>query len=203
MKVAICVPSRDMVHAAFAFDLANLSAGWKGGQLRLLNSTGTLIADQRMNLAKEAVDSGADWTLWLDTDMRFPANTLDCLLAHDKQIVGANYPTRTLPPEPTATVFADGNWEKIYTHPTSEGLEQVDFLGFGVTLVHTDVFKKMEAPWFQIGFSTVNNRFIGEDMYFCLKAKELEVPSFIDHDLSKEVRHIGSFEFRHEHIIMP
>jgi len=40
-------------------------------------------------------------------------------------------------------------------------------------------------------------------MYFCLKAKELEVPSFIDHDLSKEVRHIGSFEFRHEHIIMP
>ncbi|UOF77895.1 putative glycosyltransferase [Caudoviricetes sp.] len=209
MKVAICIPSRDIVHAAFAFDLANLAAYWTarngamGGSLHILNSTGTLIADQRVDLAKAAIDAGADWTLWLDTDMRFPKSALDRLLAHDKEIVGCNYSTRVVPPEPTATAFKDGEWVKVYTKPDSTGLEPVDFLGFGVTLVKTDVFKRLEAPWFHLGYSTVNNKFIGEDMYFCLKAKEAGVSSFIDHDLSKEIRHIGSFEFRHEHITMP
>jgi hypothetical protein len=209
MRVAICIPSRDTVHAAFAFDLANLAAYWTarngtmGGSLNILNSTGTLIADQRVNLAQEAIAAGADWTLWLDTDMRFPKSALDRLLAHGKDIVGCNYSTRVVPPEPTANTLKDGKWEPVYTKPDSTGLELVEFLGLGVALIKTDVFKRLESPCFHLGYSTVNNKFIGEDVYFCLKAKEAGIESFIDHDLSKEIRHIGSFEFRHEHITMP
>jgi hypothetical protein len=209
MKVAICMPSRDMVHAAFAFDLANFVGHWtakngpKGGSLNILNSTGTLIADQRVNLAKTAVKQGADWTLWLDTDMRFPVDVLDRLLAHERPIVGCNYSMRTFPPEPTASNFHEGEWVKVYTKPDSTGLEQVDLIGFGVALVKTEVFQKLEDPWFHLGYSSVNHKFIGEDIYFCIKAAGEKIPVFVDHDLSKEIRHIGSFEFRNDHIELP
>jgi len=36
-------------------------------------------------------------------------------------------------------------------------------------------------------------------MYFCQAAKMAGKKIWIDHDLSKDIRHIGSFEFGHEH----
>jgi hypothetical protein len=209
MKIAICSPNRDMVHAGFAFDLANMIGYWtakhaqSGGNVQIMHNTGTLIADQRVDLAKAAVKQGADWILWLDTDMRFPVDTLERLVSHNRPIVGCNYSMRTFPPEPTASNFHEGTWTKVYTKPDSTGLEQVDLIGFGVTLVSTDVFKKLEDPWFHLGYSSVNQKFIGEDTYFCIKAAGEKVPVFIDHDLSKEIRHIGSFEFRNDHIELP
>ena len=59
--------------------------------------SGTLIADQRMKLARMALEGGADYLLFLDSDMRFPANAVRQLLKHDKHIVAANYATRRLP----------------------------------------------------------------------------------------------------------
>lgn len=205
MKVAICTPSRDMVHSGFAFDLANLTAHFtaKGGSINVLNSIGTLIADQRVDLAAMALEQGADWILWLDTDMRFPKDALDRLLAHNEAIVGCNYSTRMLPPEPTATNYKNGEWEKVYTRPESTGLEPVSFLGMGCILTRADVFKKIEHPCFHLGFSTKNNKFIGEDVYFCMKAGDAGFKVMLDHDLSKEIRHIGSLEFRYEHIDLP
>lgn len=202
MKVAICTPSRDMVHASFAFDLANL-VGYsvkKGIQIGVYNATGTLIADQRVNLAKEAIAAKVDYILWLDTDMRFPKNALECLLAHKKDLVGANYTTRSLPVEPVAFHFDDNVWTRVPTLPESKGLQEVSGSGFGVMLTSAKVFKAMPDPWFLIAYSTVNGVFHGEDLYFCMKAESIGFKTHIDHDLSKEVRHIGSFEFRHEHV---
>lgn len=203
MKVAICMPTRDMVHAKFAFDLANLVGHFKGGQVNVMHSVGTLIADQRVDLATMALTAGADYILWLDTDMRFPKDALDRLLAHGEDIVGCNYSTRMLPPQPTATNYEGNKFTPVHTTPDKTGLERVGYMGFGVMLTKTDVFRRMEAPWFHLGYSTVNNKFIGEDVYFCRKANDLDIPVLVDHDLSKEIRHIGSFEFRHEHTTIP
>lgn len=201
MKIAICTPSREMVHTGFAFDLANLvgDAVRHGHKVGVFNSPGTLIADQRMKLADEALAAGADYILWLDTDMRFPKDALSKLLKHGKDIVGANYVTRTIPVEPTAMRLKGDVWEKVPTLDSNKGLEGVDGMGFGVMLTSTAIFKKMERPWFLVGYSGVNSHFIGEDIYFCMKAGTLGFKVHVDHDLSKEVRHIGSLEFRHEH----
>ena len=203
MKIAICLPTRDMVHAGFAFDLANMVGNFTAsgkGQVNILHSNGTLIADQRVDLANMALTQGADWLLWLDTDMRFPKDALSRLLAHEKPIVGCNYSQRVVPPKPTAhNAVGNGEFSNVWTNPDSTGLEQVDFLGFGCILTKADVFKKMEKPWFHLGYSTKNYKFIGEDVYFCLNAAKAGFPVLLDHDLSKEIGHIGSFEFRHEH----
>lgn len=203
MKVAICIPSRDMVHAQFAFDLANLVGYFTSsgkGSVNLLHSMGTLIADQRVDLVHMALSQGAEWILWLDSDMRFKKDTLNRLLAHGKDIVGCNYSQRVVPPKPTAhNVIGAGEFTPIWTKPESTGLEKVGFLGFGCILTKADVFKKIEPPYFHLGYSTRNHRFIGEDVYFCLQAEKANIPVFLDHDLSKEIGHIGTFEFRHEH----
>lgn len=204
MKIAVCIPTRDMVHAGFAFDLANMVGNYTAStgrsSINILYVSGTLIADQRVDLATMALAQGADYILWLDSDMRFPKDTLSRLLAHDKPIVGCNYSQRVVPPKPTAhNTVGNGEFIPVWTKEDSKGLEEVGFLGFGCILTKADVFRKIEKPWFHLGYSTRNHRFIGEDVYFCLQAQKAGIPVLLDHDLSKEIGHIGSFEFRHEH----
>jgi len=204
VKVAIGFPSREMVHASFALDLATLmgNAVASGHEMGIFNCEGTLICDQRTTLAKKAVDSGADYVLWLDSDMRFPKDALTRLLAHGKDIVGANYVTRALPVSPTARNFTDGQWWKVPTYNHSTGLEEVTAAGMGLMLTSTKVFKKMPAPWFHIGYATANEMYTGEDVYFGIHAAKEGFKVFIDHDLSKEVRHTGSIEFMHDHFAL-
>jgi len=202
--VAICLPCRDQVCTSFAYDLAILTANFSakhvsnGGKLYIFTSMGTLIANQRQQLALEAMDAGCSHILFLDTDMRFPKDTLDRLLAHDKPIVAANYATRRMPVK-TVAFKSDTNWDCIYTTPESTGLERVHSVGMGVMLIKREVFQKAELPWFHLGYSLKTHSFSGEDIFFCRAARKNGFEVFIDHDLSKEVKHIGSFEFAHEH----
>lgn len=196
--VAICVPSRETVVAGFAFDLARMIARAEC-DVSLLNSAGTLIVNQRTDLAKEAIRAGATHVLYLDDDMRFPSDTLDRLLAHNKEIVAANYVTRKFPIQPVA--FAnDTDLTRVTTQPESTGLEAVASVGMGVMLVKTEVFDKIGLPYFMIGFSPKSQEYTGEDIFFCRKARQAGFGVFIDHDLSREVRHTGTLEFQHEHV---
>ena len=196
--VAVCVPSRDMVHSGFAFDLCRAVAKAEC-DISLLNVQGTLIVNQRTSLAQSAIEMGATHVLYLDDDMRFPSDTIDRLLAHDKDVVAVNYPTRKFPIQPVA--FADDkSHNRVFTNPDSTGLEKVAAVGMGVMLVKTDVFVKIGMPYFMIGYSPATAQYTGEDVYFCRKARAAGVDIYIDHDLSKEVKHTGAIEFQHEHI---
>lgn len=207
MKVAICLPCRDMVHTSFAYDLSRMMASWaaqhvpKGDQLMIFTSKGTLIVNQRADLVRNAVNAGADYILWLDTDMRFPKDTLDRLLAHKKPIVAANYATRRLPVDTVAFQLADdGGWSTLPSSSEKTGLEKVTAVGMGVMLTDCKIYKEMEAPWFSITYHQNSHEYSGEDIYFCYKAGKMGYDILIDHDLSKEVKHVGDFEFGHEHV---
>jgi hypothetical protein len=196
MKIAICVPCRDNVLAGFAFDLARLCAyeAKRGrNEIQLLQMPGTLIFTQREKLADEAMEWGADAVLWIDSDMRFPANTVEILLARD-----VNATTRREPIMPTAmNLKIDKSdpgavkqvWTKIESRGKS-GIEQVTAVGFGVTLVRSEVFKKIPKPWHDIIWTDHGN-VIGEDVTFCVRCLENDVPVFVDHDLSMHIGHIG------------
>jgi len=202
--VAICLPCRDQVNTGFAYDLAVLTANWsathipEGGKLYVFTSMGTLIANQRQELVLEAMQAGCSHILFLDTDMRFPKDTLDRLMAHDEPIVAANYATRRMPVK-TVAFSSDQGWDCVYTTPESEGLEEVHSVGMGVMLIKREVFEKMELPWFHLGYSMKTHSFSGEDIFFCRSARKHGFKVLIDHGLSKQVKHIGSFEYAHEH----
>jgi len=205
MKVAICVPCRDEVMSGFCFDLARL-VGYeaKRGQneIQLLQMPGTLIFTQREKLAQEALEWGADQVLWIDSDQRFPADTLEILQARQVPICGVNATTRREPILPTALnlkierEMLNGKpgepkqvWAKVESRG-KKGVEQVTAVGFAVTLVNREVFEKIPRPWFDVIWTDHGN-VIGEDVTFCVRCMENDIPVFVDHELSMHIGHIG------------
>ena len=199
MNIAICIPARDEVATGFAHDLAIMSARFYGNappgtSFNIHTVSGTLIADQRQKLVKMAL--GSDYILFLDSDMRFPSYLLERLLKHDKDIIACNYPTRRLPVKTVA--FSDFSTLECVYSIGKTGLEEVDAVGMGAMLIKTEVFKKLPLPWFNVSYLPSVNMFIGEDIYFCKLAQAHGFKVYIDHDLSKDVRHIGIMDFTHE-----
>jgi len=197
IKVKIGVPARDTVMTGFAHSLAmmvGVTASIGEVEVGLTTSAGTLICDQRNKLAQATLDEGCDWLLFLDSDMRFPSDTLIQLLARDEPIVTANYSTRRAPAEPVAFRHF-GTGEKLYTDEDSTGVEACSANGLGVALIHRSVFEKMEKPWFYIPYIPSCDGHWGEDVWFCNQARKAGFDVLIDHDLSKQVKHIGMREY--------
>ena len=190
MRIAVCVPCRDSVLAGFAFDMARMCAyeAKRGvNDIQLLQMPGTLIFTQREKLVDEALEWGADYVLWVDSDMRFPANTIEIMLARNVPILGVNATTRREPVMPTAMNLkldrSDNDVKQVWTKIESRGkngIEQVTAVGFGVTLIKTDVFKKLPKPWHDVIWTDHGN-VIGEDASFCVKCLEQDIPVFVDH----------------------
>jgi len=197
--VSVCVPCRDVVDSGFAFDLARCVAAHTAAtrdRVLLFQNQGTLIVNQRQELAQASLDAGATHILFIDADMRFPKDAIFRLLQRDEDIVAANYSTRKLPLQPVA-FRDDTTTERVYTEQDDTGLESVAAIGMGLMLIKAEVFQKMPKPWFFVPYQ--NGIYTGEDIFFCRTAREFGFEVLLDHDLSKEVRHIGAFEFSNAH----
>ena len=201
MKIAICVPCRDTVMSGFAFDLAKLCAYEgvtrcaKGGSLMIYQVPGTLIFNQRERLAEQALKDGADAILWVDSDMRFPKDALRILLSRNLPIIGVNATTRRFPIQATALDVDPESKDLVKVDSKGKtGLEQVMGVGFGMVLIRKEVFEKTPKPWFWFD-TTAKGGTIGEDIYFCAKAFDSGFDTIVDHDLSKHIRHIGTYEY--------
>lgn len=203
INVAVLVPVRDFCASFFAQSLS-LAMGFMGKHhdevdMRQYFNNGSVIAEQRLALARMALMDGADWTVWFDADMHFPKDTIPRLLEHRKPIVAANYPTRRMPAiEPTAFVD-DETQDRVYTLKESTGLQSCAAVGFGCIAVHRSVYEAIELPWFATPWNQDDLKFeCGEDVYFCRKARAAGFEILLDHDLSKEVRHIGQMEYGYQ-----
>ena len=173
-------------------------AGKKNIDLNVYTSQGTLIFDQRNSLVRTAVEEKCDYILFIDADMRFPKTTLERLLAHKKDIIGVNATTRMMPPKPTARniqINEDGSvdWLEIFSNK-EKGIGKVDAIGCGVMLIKTSCLKNIPQPYFYFE-QLLKGKLLGEDIYFCIKAKDAGIDTWVDHDLSMEIGHVGSYTY--------
>jgi hypothetical protein len=209
MRIAILIPARGQMEVATAFDLVAMCAytiKTTKHDIDLFTSSGTLIFDQRNNLVKTALDIKADYLLFVDADMRFPKDTLKILMAHDKDIIGVNATTRSEPVKPTAKnmhINEDGSidWMPIYSNAKT-GIEKADGIGCGVMLIKRKVVETIEEPYFYFE-QLPGNKILGEDIYFCVKAKDAGFDTWVDHDLSKYIKHIGQYVYGWHNIEIP
>ena len=209
MRIAILIPARGQMEVATAFDLVAMCAytsKTSKHDIDLFTSSGTLIFDQRNNLVKTALDIKADYLLFVDADMRFPKDTLQILMAHDKDIIGVNATTRSEPVKPTAKnmlINEDGSidWMPIYSNAKT-GIEKADGIGCGVMLIKRKVVEELEEPYFYFE-QLPGNKLLGEDIYFCVKAKDAGFDTWVDHDLSKYIKHIGQYVYGWHNIEIP
>lgn len=173
-----------------------------GIRLMFVQERGTILASMRSYLAEDAVKKGATHILWVDADMVFPADALIRLLKHKKPIVAANYSQRRAPCEPVAKQMDGKHW--LYTDHMSTGLEAAIACGMGLMLTETGVFVGLPRPWFDCGEVDIVEKtgkpgLIGEDFWFCYAANaQLGVHPYIDHDLSKQVGHVGEYIYTFE-----
>jgi GT2 family glycosyltransferase len=201
MRVAICIPARGQMEVTTAFDLTMMAAymaGKKNIDLNVYTSQGTLIFDQRNSLVRTAVDEKCDYILFIDADMRFPKTTLERLLSHNKDIIGVNATTRMMPPKPTARniqINEDGSvdWLEVFSNK-EKGIGKVDAIGCGVMLIKTSCLKDIPQPYFYFE-QLLKGKLLGEDIYFCIKAKDAGIDTWVDHDLSMEIGHVGSYTY--------
>jgi hypothetical protein len=156
-------------------------------QVTLAMMIGTFVHQAREKLLHDVTALwGATHVLWLDADMTFPPDVALRLLAHDRDIVAANYVTRAAPNRPTA--YRDGR--PVASHDAT-GLEEVDHVGMGVFLMRASVAADLPRPRFWYSTPTET-----EDVYFCRLLRAAGHRIWIDHDLSQQVGHIGQHTFR-------
>ena len=194
-KIAICVPVRDNVTAAFSYSLAMLmkKCGEANLKVSLHYVIGSEVAMQRQQLVLQVLADNPTHIFWLDADMKFPPHTLNQLLSHNKDVIGCNYSTRVEPHVPVAFV-SDGDLEKRLTDTT--GISDVFAVGLGCLLVNTDVIKNIESPYFSVEWNDDYTNLMGEDIYFCKKIREAGYDILIDNDLSQQIAHVGTKNYK-------
>lgn len=152
-------------------------------------NVGSEVAMQRQQLTDEILETNCTHLLWLDSDMKFPADTLEILLSHNKYIVAGNYSTRVKPHRPVAFKNPDNLDKRVFG---GKGLEKIYAIGSGLMLVNRQVYENMPRPFYSVEWKDNYTSLVGEDIYFCHKANENGYEVFVDHDLSKRIAHIGS-----------
>jgi hypothetical protein len=195
MRLVMGGPTLQSVPASFAVDLAQLyattreSGPWASITMGFLETTHVHLG--RELVLEQALKCQATHVLWLDTDMAFPPETAVRLARHDQAVVGGNCVTRD--PRRLFTAVRDGR--RIATTPASTGLEAVDSVGLAVLLVRLDVVADLARPWFAWG-RDATGAVVGEDVGFCRALRLAGQTIWIDHDLSKEIGHVGQFTYR-------
>lgn len=203
IHIAICIPGRSWT-AEFGMCLANLGirlasqrlANAKSQRVTLINSKGSMLSQVREALFGNALRVGATHMFWCDTDMTFPPDACHRLFAHERAFVAAQGVTKQLPAQPVAQSFSG---EIVYsTKPDKLGLEEVKQVGLAVALLDCEVVHRLRPPLFSMEWEPTVGAYAGEDVFFCHKfRKETGRKVFIDHELSREIGHMGSFEYHH------
>lgn len=191
MKTLIAVPSMDQVPAQFAQSLAMLN---KVGECAITFQIGSLIYHSRNELARKAVEMGAEYVFWLDSDMLFDPNTLTDMMQtlHEKKldILTGLYFRRVAPFTPVLfdqlTFDEKGvcHWSNFDRIP--DELFEVGGCGFGCVLMRTEVFFAVVEKFGNM-FAPIGN--VGEDLSFCWRARECGYKIYCDPRVS--LGHVG------------
>jgi hypothetical protein len=230
IKLAVCIPCYGDTKAKFTLSLSQALIHFM--ECRLLDHEGnnipreveifmvscSMLTESRHRLVGEALSWGATHLLWLDADHVFPADAIPRLLAHNVDVVGANYARRSTPTAPTACRLdrnEDSEDIKNLVYTTLEKaengvLEEVAHLGFGVCLMNMSVLDMLQIhaeqtgdgnfmPLFEMKATQGKHGMIGEDVFFFGKCREAGAKIFCDHGLSWEVGHIGEMILTNAH----
>jgi GT2 family glycosyltransferase len=196
-KVCVAFPSRDDRSGRFMDSLITLQSYDAVNSRRIADGGGiiplpaTMIAQARNQIVRTFIHRHtADWLWFVDTDMVFPPDILDRLVAsahpRDRPIMGALCFSVTADFQAAPTIYMlrpDGDIGRVLDYPRNKVIV-ADATGTGCVLIHRTVFEAMRKaappPWEWFVYATMGGEPIGEDITFCLRAQELGIPTHVD-----------------------
>jgi len=205
-KIFIAIPSTEQVVAEFAQCLSMSTAHLvsEGHTINVALNIGSYVAKNRRELVEFFLKTDYEYIWWLDYDHTFPINACSRLLEHKTDIVGCNYRKRRFP-NPTFIAHKSNsknniteNSKIVELNDKSPPVEFVDIIGMGCCLVKREVYEKIGEPYYIIDYDKKKKLEIGEDIYFCQKAKDNGYKIVCDNELSKEISHVGIYHFKYK-----
>lgn len=202
-RYLIAVPTMDMVPVPF---VASLLYMHRVGASRCTFMANSLVYTARNQLVKEAIETGADRVLWLDSDMQFDVDLMQRLaddMDNGLDFVAGLYFKRRIPTVPVVYKSVDvcqidgrkTGKTQVYEDYPKYKLFQIGGSGFGAvmctTKMLTDVAEKYGAPFDPILGA------LGEDLSFCWRARQLGYKLYCDSRI--KVYHVGQMAFGEEH----
>ena len=203
-KVLIGIPSNGYIRAETITSLIEIISYTKNASFIVSAPTGIYIHQLREHLANQALGLEADYLMFIDSDMIFPPNRIEKLLAAKKPIIGADYNYKITPkmsvtkidPEKIDKKYIekDPNYPqyiRLKENPRPNFPFEVKALATGFMLIETEVFKKLKKPWFW--FDIEKENLVGEDLYFCQKAKKAGISVWCEPTI--KIEHIGDYRY--------
>jgi hypothetical protein len=199
--LGIALVAHDRMHTRTALDLTRLCSYQTAvirDQVVLNHHGGTVLSEARQSAAKELLEEGCTHILYVDSDMAFPPYAAQRMMQHDVPVVAANCSKRVRPLGVTARIKGgpeDDSNQPLWPVKGEEGLVKVETVGTALMMVKAEVFTKIEWPWFSQPWYEETERFVGEDVFFCGRLAQAEIPVMVDQGLSWQVRHIGEYRY--------
>jgi len=161
----------------------------------------SVIPKNRMRIVDMARRAKCTHILWIDDDMRFPPIAAKALIKGMQQnpemlILGANCIKRKYPIEWMASQFDDTEVKSWGKH----GIEQVRYTGNSFVLVNMKVYDIIPKPWYAFAWHNHSEDFGTEDVFFMEMARQHGINTYIDHDVSQLIHHIGINVFKPEEL---
>ncbi len=152
-------------------------------------------------MLQDAVMQDCTHALFLDSDQMFPPDTAHRLMKWKKPVVAANIALKTSPSFPTARLRGPTSFGvPLASTPDKKGIERVWRIGTGIMLIDLSVMKNIPLPWFEVLWDREAKVHQTEDWYLCSLFEKADADIYIDHDLSREVGHVGDFNYTHVNI---
>lgn len=182
------------------YDLANHGRILRGGYIAMRCGTDGLVTARNRGVEEFLNARDADWLFWIDTDMGFPADVIDQLLAMadpvDRPIVGALCFSQREGVEdgmggfathPTPTVY---EWKHLGNQAgflprldyPRDALVQVAGTGSACILIHRSALERIGekfGTWYDRIPNPTVNELTSEDLSFCMRAMGLNIPIFV------------------------
>lgn len=213
LNVAVVVPSGATWIADFATSMISMMGyfinnrvpGYVSHQFRVINIKGSILPTSRLNGLKAAKAIKATHLLYVDSDHTFPPDTLNRLLQWRKDCVSVNCVTKSIPAMPTARTFnsLDPQGDPLFSDtqdPTAIPLQKVWRVGTGVMLLSARAYNQIPHSAFAMTYKPDVDVYQGEDWSMCEALESAGVPIYVDHKLSREVGHVGTFNFTHDYV---
>lgn len=177
-KIAIGLPTNRLIKPKTAGSILRMIVKCKHDYEIIVSTRGFNTSENRNYIAAQAVNRGCSHLFFIDDDMIIEEDTLDKLLAHDKDIIGGIYMTKYEVQEPVVEYLDE-----------KEGVFLVKAIGTGCMLIKTDVFRKLPQPWFKYEWNQNGSIKRSHDWIFCEDARNTGLEVWADSTI--EVKHIG------------
>lgn len=203
LRVLVCTPVYgDDVKRGYAHSLAQAMAFFAQAKSDVEKYIDVVIVhssnlvQNRHILVSKAFQFEATHMLFWDADIKVPPDAIVRLVNHHLPIVACNYAKKETEAPPTAYIETDSYVGPCYSQSQHTGLQAVTSCGLGFMLIDMAVVQKIPTPLFQMTQKGSEGTLTEtEDVFFCHKAIDHGFDIVIDHDLSKEIAHIGSWEY--------